>query len=101
MIKHRDALSMAESMQYIGDGKDSEAELKKMIKKFVKTKPEEAKKLREKLSSLNLLKLKSESISKIIDIMPENKDDLNKIFADISLDEDETKKILEAIQEFR
>ena len=101
MIRHREPLSMTESLEYIEDKKDSEADIKKMIKKFVKLKPEEAKKMREKLSSLGLLKLKQEYISKVIDIMPENQDNLNKIFTDVSLDEDESKKILDAIGEYR
>ena len=101
MIKYREPLSMAESLEFIEDKKDSEDDVKKMIKKFVKLKPEEGKKLREKISSFKLIKLKQESISKIIDIMPENRDNLNKIFADISLDEEESKKILDAIEEFR
>ena len=92
---------MAEALKYIEDKKDSEADIKKLIKKFVKLSPEEAAKLRKKISSLGLLKLRQESISKIIDIMPENQENLNKIFADIVLDEDESKKILEAVKEFR
>ncbi len=92
---------MAESLEYIEDKKDSEADIKKLIKKFVKLKPDEAKKMREKLSSLGLMKLKQEYISKVIDIMPENQESLNKIFTDVSLDEDEAKKILDAIEEYR
>ncbi len=107
MIKYREPLSMTESLEYIDDVKDKESEkesegdIKKFIKKFVKLKPEEAKKLREKLTGLNLLKLKQEYISKIIDIMPEDSDSLNKIFTDVNLDEDESKKVLETIEEFR
>ena len=101
MIKYREPLSMTESLEYTEDEKDSEAEIKKFIKKFVKLKSEEAKKLREKLSALGLLKLKQEYISKIIDILPENFENLNKIFTDVSLDEDESKKILDIIDEFR
>jgi len=101
MIKHREPLSMTESLEYVEDKKDSEADIKKLIKKFVKLDPETAVKLREKLSSLGLLKLKQEYISKVIDIMPENHENLNKIFTDVVLDEDESKKILDAIKEFR
>ncbi len=92
---------MTESLEYIEDKKDSEADIKKFIKKFIKLKTEDAKKLREKLSSFGLIKLKQESISKIIDVMPENHEGLNKIFTDVGLDEDESKKILDTIEEFR
>ena len=100
MIRHREPLSMAESLEYIEDKKDSEADIRKLMKKFVKLSPEMAVKLREKLSSLGLLKLKQEYISKVIDIIPENQENLNKIFTDVVLDEDESKKILDAIREF-
>lgn len=101
MIRYREPLSMTESLEYIEDKKDSEADIKKFIKKFIKLKTEDAKKLREKLSSFGLIKLKQESISKIIDVMPENHEGLNKIFTDVGLDEDESKKILEIVKEFK
>lgn len=101
MIKYREPLSMTEALEYIEDKKDSEADIRKLIKKFAKLNPEVAIKLRGKLSSLGLLKLKQEYISKVIDIMPEDQENLNKIFTDVVLDEDESKKILDAIGEFR
>ena len=93
---------MTESLDYIEDDeKGSGAEIKKFIKKFVKLSSSDAKELRKKLSNLNLLKLKQEYISEIIDILPENQENLNKIFTDVSLDEDESKKVLDVIKEFR
>ena len=102
MIKNREPMSMAESLDYIHDSKeDSEADMKKFIKKFVDLKPEKAKEIREKIDALALVKLRPESVVKIIDVMPDNKEDLNKIFVDVNLDEDETKKILDTLGEFR
>jgi len=105
MIKHREPLSMMESLEYVEEQKDSETEaetdIRKFIKKFVKLRVEEATKIREKLSTLGLMKLKGEHIAKIIDIMPEDQESLNKIFTDVGLDEDETKKILDALGEFK
>ncbi len=92
---------MTESIEYIEDLKDGETDIKRFIKKFVKLKPEDAKKIREKLNALGLIKLKSEHIAKIIDVMPEDQENLNKIFADVSLDEDETKQILDVLGEFK
>jgi len=92
---------MTESLEYVGDKKDSEIEVRKFMKKFVKIKPEKAREIRKKFNELDLIKMKSEYIVKIIDLMPENSESLNKIFTDISLNEDETKKILETIGEFR
>jgi DNA-directed RNA polymerase subunit F len=42
--------------------------------------------------------MKEEHISKIIDITPENQEDINKIFVGINLDENESKKILDTIK---
>ena len=101
MIKNVVPLSMAESTEYLGEEKDSEIELKKFIKRFVKLDEEEAKKMKVKLESLNLIKVKLEHISKIIDFLPEDAESLNKIFTDVSLDEDEAKKILDIVKEFK
>jgi len=92
MIKNTTPLSMAESMEYIE---------KEFIKKFVKITPKEAKELRKKLEALNIIKLNDTNISKIIDILPEKAEEINKIFVDISLDENETKRILDTVKEFK
>ncbi len=101
MIKNTKPLSMAEALEYIEKEKDSGDEVKKFVKKFVKIKPGKAKELRTKVEALDLIKVKPRHIAKIIDILPENQENLNKIFSDVSLDEDETKKILQTIEEFR
>lgn len=91
---------MVEVMEYLEKDEDKE-ELKGFIKKFVKMKPKNARDLRNKLESLELIKLRSEHIVKIIDMMPETHDELNKIFVDVSLNEDESKKLLDTIKEFK
>lgn len=101
MIKSNKPLSMSEALGYIKGDKDIEVEVKGFIKKFVKLKQAEAKEMREKLEALDLLKLKAEYVPKVIDTMPENNEELNKIFTDISLDEDETKKILDIVKEYK
>ena len=70
------------------------------IKKFSKLDLKNAEKLEEELESLDLIKLKEEYIIKIIDLLPEDAADLNKILVDVSLDEDETKKILEVVKKY-
>jgi DNA-directed RNA polymerase subunit F len=101
MIKSREPLSMVEALEFVEERKDSEMDVKKFVKKFTKMKPEQAKEIRNKLVSLNLLKLKAESIAKIIDVMPEDAENLNKIFGDVNLDDDEIKKVLDILGEFR
>lgn len=101
MIKHAQALSMAEASEFVNKRKDEGKEIAAFIKKFTKIKPKEAKEMRKKLESLEIIKLGEQDISKIIDLMPENSDGLGKIFTGIGLDEDETKKVLEIVREFK
>ena len=92
---------MAESLEYIEKDKKSEKPAEEFIKKFVKISPKEAKELRKKLEELKIIKLNDISISKLIDILPDKAEEVNKIFIDISLDENETKSILDTIKEFK
>jgi len=101
MIKNNEQLSMVEVAEYIKKTEDSEKDLIGFMKKFIKLNLKEAKKLKKKIEELELIKVKPEHIIKIIDLIPENAEDLNKIFIDISLDEDEKRKILETIKEFK
>jgi len=101
MIKHSEPLSMNEVVGYIKNVEDSETDIIGFTKKFIKLTQKETKELRKKLEELELIKVKPEHIVKIIDLAPENTEELNKIFTDVSLDEDETKKILEKVKEFK
>ena len=97
MIKNNEPLSMAESLEYI----EKDSEVSKFVKKFTKLSLKESKEFKRKLLNLGLMKLKLDHIIKIIDLMPGDKGDLNKIFISMSLDEDETKKILDIVEEFK
>jgi DNA-directed RNA polymerase subunit F len=100
MILDRQPLNLNETQEILEDISDSDKkeETKIYLKKFLKTKPEKAKKIQEELERADLLKLKREHIVKIIDLLPESASDLNKIFTEISLNEDETNKILEIVK---
>lgn len=98
MINENYPLSMAEVMEYLGD---DEVETVQFIKKFSSLAPEQAKELRKKIEEMENMKIKPEHISKIIDLVPENQEDLNKIFVGVSLDEDESKKIFDTIKEYK
>ena len=68
------------------------------LKKFLKAKSGQAKKIKADLEKLDSIKIKREHIVKIVDLVPEDVSDLNKIFTDVSLNEDENGKILEIIK---
>jgi len=91
---------MAEALEYIKKG-EGETDVVGFIKKFNKLKLKEAKELKQEIEKLNILKINPEYLVKIIDILPETEEDLNKIFIDTSLDEDERQKILETIKKFK
>ncbi len=99
MIKNRTPLSMTESLEYLKDKKN--VELKSFINKFSKLTGKEAKELKEKLISLNLIKLNDKHLSKLMDLLPEDKEELNKVLVGVELDEDETNNVLQTIKEFK
>ena len=100
MIYDRTPLNLNEVHEILENIPDSDRkeEVKIYLKKFLKTKQDHAKKIKEGLEEMDLLKLKREHIVKIVDLLPEDASDLNKIFVDVSLNEDETNKILELIK---
>lgn len=99
MITRLVPLSMIEALEYTKKEQEKDAEIRKFIEKFVKINPEKARALKQDLEKMNLIKMKPEDLVKIIDTLPEDSENLNKIFNDISLDEDESKKILQTIKE--
>jgi len=103
MILDRTPLNLDELREIVKnlDDSDKKEEIEKYLKKFLKTKSEKAKKIKEELEKLDLLKMKREHLVKIVDLLPEDALDLNKIFTDVGLNEDETNKILEIIKKYK
>jgi len=100
MIKNSEPICMAEVIEYLKENEESKKDIVGFIKKFNKLKIKDARELKKDLEDLNLIKIKIEYIVKIIDMLPETSEELNKIFIDVSLDEDETKKILDTIKKY-
>jgi len=101
MIRKSEPLSIPEVLGYLDKKNEKESNLIGFIEKFNDVKFKDAKQIKEKINSLNLMKLREEHIIKLIDFMPNNSEELNKILMGVNLDEDETKKILDTIKEFR
>ena len=100
MIKNNEALSMVEAIDIVKKTKTENPDLIGFVNKFNKLKPEKTKEIRKKINELKLLKVTEDHIAKIIDLLPETAGDLNKIFIDVGLDEDETKKVLDIVKEY-
>jgi DNA-directed RNA polymerase subunit F len=101
MIKNQKAISMPEVLEYISGKSEGEEKTKIFIKKFIKLSTKDAKEMNEKLEKLDLMKIKPEDIIKIIDMLPQTEEELNKIFVGINLDENEMKNILDIVKEYK
>ena len=93
-------VSIAEAKEIV-ESVDKENSIILFIKKFSKISKEDTKKMHEELEKLEIMKLKDEGIAKIIEILPEDASDMNKIFSEISLDEDEISKILGVVKKYK
>jgi DNA-directed RNA polymerase subunit F len=100
-IKNSEPLSMAEVVEFVEKENEDESNVVGFIKKFNKINSKDAKELKEELNKLEIIKIKTDYIIKMIDLLPETSEELNKIFVDVSLDEDETKKILDTIKKYK
>lgn len=99
MIKDQRPLTYAEVSELIGDGERSK-KVKEFIKEFYTLKANDAKKLKEELTGLDLIKLKEESIVNIVNFLPQDASDLTKVLPDVSLDQEEVNKILDVLKKY-
>lgn len=101
MIKIQTPVSMAEVEEIIKNSESENKELVGFIKKFIKINAKDAQKLKEELNELKILQLKESHIAKIIDMMPEDSTDLNKLLSDVILNDDEKSKILGVVKKYK
>ncbi len=99
MILSRKPLSIAEVKTYIKD-LDENKPIVDYVKRFENLSKQDAEKLSEEIRELNNLKIKEEHISKIIDFLPKDSEDLNKIFLEVSLNEEESNAVLNLIKKY-
>lgn len=94
MIKNQRPLTLAEMNDLIGDG-DKAKNMKLFIKNFNSLKGDKAKEIFDSLKALDIIKLNDAHLAEIVNFLPEDAIDLNKIVQEASLDQDEVNKILE------
>ena len=97
-ILEKEPLSLAEMTTYAKD-LDEKKELAAYVRKFSKLKPEQVKKLREEITALDNPKVRESHIVKIADLLPEDEEDLNKVFTEVSLSQEEAQAILSKVKE--
>ena len=106
-INKKEPISLGEIKALLGEKKENEnkrvEQLREYINKFAKLDAENAKKLREELKALGIAKLDEEHIVKLVDLLPEDADDVRKVFygSTISLSQSEIQKILEVVAKYR
>jgi len=99
VIKEEKPITMAEVSALVGDSERSQ-EIKQFIKGFVKMEAAKAIEMKEEIAALNILKLKDLHIVKIVDFLPGDATELNKIVSDASLDSEEIGKILDVVKKY-
>jgi len=96
MILSKKPLTIAEAKELAGTV-DSEKPMYAYFKKFTKLSKHDAVKLCEELKALNNPKMKEEEIVKVADMLPEDAEDVNKIFVESGLNEEEIKAVLDIV----
>ena len=99
MITNQKPLALAEVKDYLKDPEESK-EMLSYLKKFTKLTKEKALALMEEIRGLNNLKVKEDDIVKVADLVPKDAEDVNKIFSDVSLSEEEVNAILEITKKY-
>jgi DNA-directed RNA polymerase subunit F len=100
MIKEMKPLTIVEAKEIV-ETKEGNEEIKPYMEKFVKIKREKNDEMRKELESLDNHKIKNKDIVKVIDFLPDSSSEVNKIFTDISLDENEIKQIIEIVKKYK
>ena len=93
-------ITMSEVSALAGDSEKGES-IKKFIKQFTKMPVEKAREMKEELKALDLIKLKDAHIVKIVDFMPTDASELNKVLIEVSLDQDEVTKVLDVVSKYK
>ena len=99
VVKENKPITMAEVVELAGDSEKGKA-IKDFIKGFNTMDVKKAKEMKEELTGLDLIKLKDEHIVKIVDFVPTDASELNKILIGVSLDQDEVNKILDIAKKY-
>ena len=99
IVLSKKPLSLGEVKEYIKNDDEKKA-LIEYLKNFTLVEKEKAVKLAAELSALKNHKIKEENIVKIIDLKPSDLDDVNKIFVDASLTEEEANVVLEIVKKY-
>ena len=97
MILSKKPLTIADVSEYVKKEEIKE-EVSEYLKKFSKVSKEKSDEMREAIKKLNNPKIKEEHIVRAVDFLPKDQEDVNKVFLDCNLNEEEARAILEIIK---
>lgn len=98
-ILNKTPLCLAEVKEHIKNLEEKKT-MEAYIKRFGNLTKDKADKLKEELIALNNPKINAEYTVKIIDFLPKDAEDLNKIMVDANLSEEESKSILDVVKKY-
>jgi DNA-directed RNA polymerase subunit F len=98
-VLNKKPLTLAELKSY-GKHFEENKVVNDYLKTFTKLTKEKADKLMEEVRALNSPKIKEENIIKLADMLPEDAEDINKIFLEVSLSEEESNAILNIVKQY-
>ncbi|MBI5803955.1 hypothetical protein HY450_01795 [Candidatus Pacearchaeota archaeon] len=98
-ILAKQPVAMSE-VKVIVDKIEEAHQLQQYLKKFTKLNEKKAEELSKEIEKLGNHKIKTENIVKIVDFLPRDAEELNKVFSDVSLNEEETNAILEIVKRY-
>ena len=99
MLLQRKPITMAEAKDLAGDMSEKKP-IEEYLKNFTKLDKASAMKLTEEIRALGNMKIKEEDIVKIADFMPQDSIEVNKIFNEQSLSEEEIQSILNIVKNY-
>lgn len=99
MILNKKALTLAEVKEYVPKS-DEKRPIDEYLTKFGKLNKQKAHQLADDIRAINNPKIREEDVVKVVDFLPQDASDVNKIFNEVSLSEEEIAKILETVKKY-
>ncbi len=96
MILNSKSLSLPEVKEILGKAENEL--MQDYLKKFCELKKEDAEKLASEIRGLNSPIISETHIAKIIDFLPKTSEEVNKVFNDVSLSEEEANAITKIVE---
>jgi len=99
MILEKTPITFADVQERVKSLEEKQ-ELKEYLKKFTKLKKDKADALMSDLRDLKNVKISDTHAVKVADFLPIEPEEVNKLFIDVTLSEEEVNKIIEVVKKY-